>query len=260
MPSSGLRAAASSIGASGAVAWAAGLYGAVAGVLLIRIIAGLAGIRRLLAKSIVLGGHEAEARELALVRACAAEGALLIESADVSVPATAGAWRPHVVLPAGWRELEVEAVQAAVRHELAHVRRADHAVIIAAHVIRALFWFHPVAWLALRQLRWFAELACDAAAAGPDGADAYAHALLLIARRADRRCPAFMLGALSQVGQRVALLVDAARGLRGRRRVGPLTICGLALLLLLPVIQFTASALVASPHATRHAMRHAHHS
>lgn len=65
-------------------------------------------------------------------------------------------------------------------HELAHVQRRDHWVRWLELVATALFWWHPVAWLARWQIQKLEEQCCDASvvAALPDAARAYARALL----------------------------------------------------------------------------------
>ena len=85
----------------------------------------------------------------------------LLESNSVHVPATVGVIRPVVLLPAGWREWDESKVQSVLAHELAHVRRADWLVITLAELNRALYWFHPVAWILRRRLSELAELNCD---------------------------------------------------------------------------------------------------
>jgi beta-lactamase regulating signal transducer with metallopeptidase domain len=52
-------------------------------------------------------------------------------------------------------------VEYALRHELMHVKRADHLVCILLSVLRAMYWFHPVVWLASRQMNLDMETACD---------------------------------------------------------------------------------------------------
>ncbi len=49
-------------------------------------------------------------------------------------------------------------------HELAHLKRCDHWSNLFGFFVTTLFWWHPVAWLARRELSLAAESCCDAMA------------------------------------------------------------------------------------------------
>ena len=94
--------------------------------------------------------------------------------ADVPVPLTWGAVRPTILLPrhaTTWTGPELEATLA---HERAHIARRDWLVQAAATAICAVFWFHPLAWIARRSLLHEAELAADAVALRTTRPAAYA--------------------------------------------------------------------------------------
>lgn len=76
-------------------------------------------------------------------------------------PWTWGIIRPVVVLPRGFEGWRPENQRNAVIHELAHIARLDLLTTIVAHTVCALYWFHPLAWLALRRMKGDAESACD---------------------------------------------------------------------------------------------------
>ena len=122
------------------------------------------------------------ARELAIsldVRT----GVTLLQTA---LPTTLGTWgwrHPRVLLPAGCEDWSADRIRIVLGHELAHIRRADWAVQIAADLVRAVFWYNPLFWVACAQLRRASEEACDNAVleAGVPAAD-YASHLLAIAR------------------------------------------------------------------------------
>lgn len=79
-------------------------------------------------------------------------------------PATVGAWRPCIVLPADFETRYDEAERVLVlAHEACHARRGDGYRMLCAQALVALFWFHPLAWWAVRAFRHDQELACDAA-------------------------------------------------------------------------------------------------
>ena len=88
--------------------------------------------------------------------------AIRLSSAAAS-PATLGARRPLILIPAALAgALERDQLTAALGHELAHVRRRDFAWNAAAELVSWPIAFHPAtAWLR-RRLRQSRELACDA--------------------------------------------------------------------------------------------------
>jgi bla regulator protein BlaR1 len=65
-------------------------------------------------------------------------------------------------------------------HELAHLRRRDHWVRVLEFVVMGLYWWHPVVWYALRELREAEEQCCDAWVVSTltDAGRTYASALL----------------------------------------------------------------------------------
>ncbi len=92
-------------------------------------------------------------------------------SDEMALPAVAGWWRPVILMPATLADgLPAPELRAVLRHENAHRLRRDPLRMAAARALRALVWWHPGAWWALRHLEDTAEYACDEAAA-PDPAD-----------------------------------------------------------------------------------------
>lgn len=85
----------------------------------------------------------------------------LLMSAEIETPISAGALRPAVLLPPDFGEWPEERRQGVLLHELAHVRRFDAPLQIAAHVLCIVYWFNPLVWLAARALRDECERACD---------------------------------------------------------------------------------------------------
>jgi hypothetical protein len=107
-----------------------------------------------------------------MIRRARREGSIHVEvagrvyqSSEVTVPMTVGAFRPAIVLPLAWRTWDSDTLAAIVAHEAAHVRRRDGLISFVAHLNRAIFWFHPLAWWLERTLAVAAEHACDEAAA-----------------------------------------------------------------------------------------------
>jgi beta-lactamase regulating signal transducer with metallopeptidase domain len=89
--------------------------------------------------------------------------------------------KPRLLLPAGlFRRLSEEQQATLLAHELAHLRRRDHWVRALELLVTGLFWWHPVVWLARRELREAEEQCCDAWVLWllPTAARSYADALL----------------------------------------------------------------------------------
>lgn len=140
---------------------------------------------------------------------------LLLKPEDL-VPMTWGWRRPVVLLPSACLEWPAERLRCVLLHELAHLRRADGLAQLLARFVCALFWFHPGAFWAARQLRREAEQACDdlvvTAGASPR---VYAGELLTLARglrRADA-LPALALAVARGSGleTRLRALLDERR-------------------------------------------------
>ena len=89
--------------------------------------------------------------------------------------------RTRIVLPAELLERLGDAERDSLLvHELAHYRRGDHWVRVLELVVTGLYWWHPVVWLARRELERTEEECCDAWVVGqfPDSPRSYAEAIL----------------------------------------------------------------------------------
>ena len=98
-------------------------------------------------------------------------------------PMTCGVAHPAIMLPLEAQNWEAEDLNRALVHEMEHVRRADWAVHCLARAVCAAYWFHPLVWIAWRQLALEAERACDDAVLRRSEATAYADQLVGLARR-----------------------------------------------------------------------------
>ncbi len=114
----------------------------------------------------------------------------LLMTGSPGLLATWGSHRPCILLPAGCESWSEARIHVVLCHELAHIRRADWAIQIAAETVRAAFWFNPLFWIACARLRRESEQACDDAVleAGVPPSE-YASHLVEIAR-ACRPAPA----------------------------------------------------------------------
>jgi beta-lactamase regulating signal transducer with metallopeptidase domain len=117
---------------------------------------------------------------------------LLLQSPHPTLLVTWGFFSPKIVLPASAEKWSDERMRIVLWHELAHIRRGDWFVQMAADFVRAAFWFNPLVWIACRRLRQESEQACDDAVlnCGVQGPD-YATELLGLAR--DLRQPRYSM-------------------------------------------------------------------
>ena len=135
----------------------------------------------------------------------------------ILAPVTCGLLRPAILLPADAREWSELDVRRALIHELEHIRRGDWTVHILARAICAMYWFHPLVWVAWRQLCLEAERACDdAVLMGAERAD-YAEQLVMLARRISNTVapPALSMANRSDLSRRVSAILDSNQS-RGR--------------------------------------------
>jgi TonB family protein len=108
-------------------------------------------------------------------------GVLLSEHA--ATPLTWGFFRPVILFPPYTEAWTPEQRKLALLHEQAHVDRNDWLFQMIASAVQAVFWFHPLVWMACFQMRREAEAAADdrvlqSGANPPD----YAAQLLAVAR------------------------------------------------------------------------------
>ncbi len=147
----------------------------------------------------------------------------LLQARGPAMPMTWGVHRPAILLPAGASDWPVERRRDVLLHELAHVKRHDFLVQLIARVACAVYWFHPLVWLAATRLREERERACDdhvlRAGAKPS---AYATHLLEIARglRA-ARATSFASVAMARPAQLATRLIDVLDTRRRRDTLSP---------------------------------------
>jgi TonB family protein len=135
-------------------------------------------------------------------------------SESIQTPMTWGAIRPVILLPTyvdGWPEEQRDVV---IRHERAHIERRDWLWQAFAQAMTTVFWFHPLVWLALVQIRKEAEHAADdATLAGGVQAPDYADRLMAVARQLSGHSPAPAVAMVRKpaLTSRIAAILDTAR-------------------------------------------------
>lgn len=135
------------------------------------------------------------------------------ESNAITVPLTAGFWKPFLILPSVWRDWSDWKLGAVLMHERTHVQRRDWAITLIAAVAKCLFWFNPLVWWLERKLSSLAEQACDEACLQTCGdAPRYAETLLEFASAA-RRGHRWM-GGVAMAQHKISLRIERILSLR----------------------------------------------
>ena len=121
-------------------------------------------------------------QELPLASKSRRKSVLCAVSHRAAVPFTCRVIRPVIVLPECSGQWSDEQRQAVFAHELAHIARNDVFWQVFSQVICAIYWFHPLVWLAANRIRIERELACDdLVLLGGEKPSLYAEVLLQLA-------------------------------------------------------------------------------
>jgi beta-lactamase regulating signal transducer with metallopeptidase domain len=113
-----------------------------------------------------------------------AEQIRLLVLSGIYSPATFGWIHPVVLLPPLCLEQDESELADIFRHELQHVARRDFFFHNVARLCRALLFFHPAVWYAVRRMELESELICDLAVVrnSPERRATYAECLVRFAR------------------------------------------------------------------------------
>jgi beta-lactamase regulating signal transducer with metallopeptidase domain len=136
-------------------------------------------------------------------------------SAEVELPFTYGLVKPMIILPADADTWSASQMKATLTHEVAHAKRGDGVALLVSQCIVALYWWHPVVWVAARAAAADRERACDDAVlregmrASDYGQCLLAHADTVSAWRS-KPLATVMFGHSAGIGARVAALLDPA--------------------------------------------------
>jgi TonB family protein len=160
----------------------------------------------------------------ALVTALGIDGEVdVLETRAGRMPVSFGLLRPAVLMPADAADWSAERRRVVLLHELAHVRRGDHATHLLARAALSVYWWNPLAWMAWREFLKARERAADdvvlsVGAPAPD----YASHLLEIARTM-QSSPAIGWAAVamarpSQLEGRLLAILDPQRSRKSRGR------------------------------------------
>lgn len=131
----------------------------------------------------------------------------------VAVPVVVGVLKPVILLPAAMMSgLNSQEFAAVLAHELAHVKRFDHVLIVVQRFLEAVLFFHPAVWWFGRRIHDLREHACDdlVIQGGTDRMD-YARSLLRVAE--------MRIGDDSRTAQLAQLAADGGDPSKLRQRI-----------------------------------------
>lgn len=120
-------------------------------------------------------------------------------AAALHTPLVSGWRQPVLILPEAILQWPNQHLDPILRHELAHIQRADLWRILLTNLVCALHWFHPLAWIAGRRARLALEMACDDVACGDRiPISDYARQLLWFATRPAAPAPSLETAGLAR--------------------------------------------------------------
>jgi beta-lactamase regulating signal transducer with metallopeptidase domain len=139
----------------------------------------------------------------------------------VHTPMAGGLRRPVVFLPIASQAWSDESRDVVLAHEIAHLASRDPLRHIVMRVALAVYWFHPLAWLAVRKAAAAREEACDARVlAMGTRPSTYARILLELAEslRGPRMAGALPMVERSLLENRLMAILNETRHVASRRR------------------------------------------
>jgi TonB family protein len=190
--------------------WLRVLWASGAAAVLTRILLGIAAARRITRSARTIAG--------------------ILYSDLAATPMTWGIFRPVVILPSYALDWTADQRDLVIRHDRGHIARRDWLWQMAAQLVTAVYWFHPLVWLANIQLRREAEAAVDDLVLIDGAAPSdYAERLLDVARRLqsiDAPLVAIPMARRTDLEARVRAILDPSRR---RASAGLLVRCAIAI-------------------------------
>jgi TonB family protein len=139
----------------------------------------------------------------------------LLQTDHPALMVTWGAVQPKIMLPRAAPHWVEDRIRVVLAHELAHIRRGDWMILMFTELVRAVYWFNPLVWLACTRLRQESELATDDAVLnqGMTGTDYAGHLLNLAQALTGRRTwlPAPSIARPSSLERRVHAMLNNRR-------------------------------------------------
>lgn len=149
-------------------------------------------------------------------------------TSSVTVPLTWGSISPVLLLPAEALEWDETRLEAALRHEMGHIRHGDALTRLITCFITAVYWPNALVWLAAKSWRTAQEQAADDLVISAGAvAENYALQLLDAARSVQAagglRAPAMAMAQPSTLETRLSAIMDDSRNRSSYSLRGALT-------------------------------------
>ena len=206
------------------------VWAAVALALLGWLLHGQWSVRRILARATAVSDDAWQGSAMEIADRLGLETLPQLVRADVTMPFACGLRTPVIVLPHESTDWTPERRTAVLLHELAHVRRHDIVAHTLGRVVSALYWFHPLAWMAARHLRAESERACDdlALACGTRPSDYAEHLLEIVTSVRNHGTPAvaMAMATRSEFEGRMLAILDPTLSRTAPTRVQASTLAG----------------------------------
>jgi beta-lactamase regulating signal transducer with metallopeptidase domain len=137
---------------------------------------------------------------------------ILKRSTATDVPLSYGLFHATVLLPGESDQWGEERRRIVLAHEMIHARRLDSLWGLLGQLAVAMYWFHPLAWLAAARMKREQERSCDdAVVAAGTASTVYAAHLVDLARSIAIPEPALGMAERFDLEGRVHALLDPAR-------------------------------------------------
>lgn len=171
---------------------------------------------------------------------------------DGAMPMAWGVWPSRVLVARGIKAWPESQRRAVLLHELGHVARRDPLWQLVVETAKAVYWFHPLVWLAAWRVRVEREHACDdlvlnSGVAAPDYAK---HLLDIVTGNTFKRIGRAAGAAMASTGRlegRVRSIMDRTLDRRPVARSALWTVVVVSLAMGLPLAMMRADESNASP-------------
>ncbi len=174
----------------------------------------------------------------------------LYSSAYLSSPVAAGLVKPVIILPIHMlSEFTEKEIRFILLHELTHIKHRDLFLNRFLALMQALYWYHPVVWIGLREMRKDQEVGCDLSVLSMLEENSYldyGKTLIRFAENIGRRLSfvSQIAGSEKEIRRRIRCIASYRKESRWKQLKSRflLTVTSLVLLAFIPVMSVNASS------------------